>query len=673
MVGIRYAAGNKFKVTLRTSIPSAPTDEQLVAIAAEANAVISSNATVTIFERSKAEAEADYADTMYDSHHHPQNTPENLALAWIPGSCLSLLESSDAPIVRATGCLGQLSVSAAKFNKKKRQVEFSCELANAAEGDAQCVNDCAGAAVPSDTLTPAAIAGLTDDAGVQRALAAMAEEKAGADAADAADPTKKKKAEKKAKKEKKAAASAPKDAPVAPAVMEEAKEGGAGAAPVVDALTDALQKLPEDVLAALVSMTDAERSVKILEASTAQQEKAAGGDKVTPWEVEAGGDDGIDYDKLIVQFGSERIEPDMIERFERLTGRKPHRFLRRGLFFSHRELDVILDLFEAGKKFYLYTGRGPSSEALHMGHMIPFQFTQWLQEVFDAPLVIQLTDDEKFLWKPIELEECHRLAYANTKDIIAVGFDETKTFIFSDLDYMGHMYPNVVRIQKMVTDSTARGIFGFVNSDCIGKHAFPAIQAAPSFSTSFPIPLKGFKGMPCLIPCAIDQDPYFRMTRDVAPRLGFPKPALIHAKFFPALQGAKSKMSASDANSAVYVTDEPKKILKKINRAFSGAPEKKEDHIANGADTEVSERFQMHVHATGGGCPFVAWCARRFLPLARIDTVCSCATRTHHSCRVSTKQNHSRHYIRSPTTTQLPTTLSTFQRNSGYQIRHIAH
>jgi tryptophanyl-tRNA synthetase len=25
--------------------------------------------------------------------------------------------------------------------------------------------------------------------------------------------------------------------------------------------------------------------------------------------------------------------------------------------------------------------------------------TQWLQEAFDVPLVIQMTDDEKFLWK----------------------------------------------------------------------------------------------------------------------------------------------------------------------------------------------------------------------------------------------------------------------------------
>lgn len=59
-----------------------------------------------------------------------------------------------------------------------------------------------------------------------------------------------------------------------------------------------------------------------------------------------------------------------------------------------------------------------------------------LQDVFDVPLVVQLTDDEKFLWKDLTLEETHRLSYENAKDIIACGFDVNKTFIFSDLDYM---------------------------------------------------------------------------------------------------------------------------------------------------------------------------------------------------------------------------------------------
>lgn len=55
------------------------------------------------------------------------------------------------------------------------------------------------------------------------------------------------------------------------------------------------------------------------------------------------------------------------------------------------ELNLILDRYEQGKPFYLYTGRGPSSDSMHLGHMIPFVFTQWLQDVFDCPLVVQLT------------------------------------------------------------------------------------------------------------------------------------------------------------------------------------------------------------------------------------------------------------------------------------------
>ena len=48
-----------------------------------------------------------------------------------------------------------------------------------------------------------------------------------------------------------------------------------------------------------------------------------------------------------------------------------------------------------------------------------------------------MTDDEKFLWKDLPLEEANRLAYENAKDIIACGFDMNKTFIFSNMDYMG--------------------------------------------------------------------------------------------------------------------------------------------------------------------------------------------------------------------------------------------
>ena len=151
----------------------------------------------------------------------------------------------------------------------------------------------------------------------------------------------------------------------------------------------------------------------------------------------------------------------------------------------------------------------------------------------------------------------------------------------------------MIDIMKHVTFNQVKGIFGFDGSSNIGKIMFPAVQAAPSFSSSFPFIFGGKKDVTCLIPCAIDQDPYFRMTRDVAPVLKFKKPALLHSTFFPALQGAQTKMSASDANSSIFLSDTPKQIKNKINKyAFSGGGVTVEEHREKGGNCDVDISYQ---------------------------------------------------------------------------------
>lgn len=321
--------------------------------------------------------------------------------------------------------------------------------------------------------------------------------------------------------------------------------------------------------------------------------------KITPWEVEGavvdGESVGIDYDKLITQFGTKKITEETMDRFREVTGHEPHHFMRKGMFFSERDLNRILDLYEHGEEFFLYTGRGPSSDSMHLGHMIPFLFTKWLQEVFDVPLVIELTDDEKFLFKPkLTIDDVKKFAKENAKDIISVGFNPENTFIFSDLEYMNPaFYETVVRVSRQITTSTARAVFGFQDSDCIGKLHFASIQIATAFPSSFPDILGLPPKTPCLIPCAIDQDPYFRVCRDVADKLKFSKPSLIHSRFFPALQGSTTKMSASDENTAIFMTDTPKQIQKKINKyAFSGGQVTVEDHRRLGGNPDVDVAFQ---------------------------------------------------------------------------------
>ncbi|WVQ69206.1 tryptophan-tRNA ligase [Kwoniella botswanensis] len=339
--------------------------------------------------------------------------------------------------------------------------------------------------------------------------------------------------------------------------------------------------------------------------------------KVTPFDVEGevdadGKDLGIDYDKLTKRFGASLISQELLDRFERLTGQKPHPLLRRGTFYSHRDFNLILDRYEKGQPFYLYTGRGPSSDSMHMGHLIPFMFTAYLQRVFNVPLVIQVTDDEKYLLerdikkqaelmkkikgkKPLDLlRHYKKMGQDNIKDIIACGFIPEKTFIFSDLANVGGaFYENVVLMAKTITQSQSRNVFGFTDSDNIGMFHFAAVQATPSFSNSFPQIFGARDDIPALIPCAIDQDPYFLLTRDAADKLHYKKPALLHSKFLPALQGAGTKMSASKENTAIFMTDDPKKIAKKIkSHAFSGGGATQEEHRSKGGNPDVDIAYQ---------------------------------------------------------------------------------
>lgn len=269
-----------------------------------------------------------------------------------------------------------------------------------------------------------------------------------------------------------------------------------------------------------------------------KEEIKAGGeeDLVTAFTIQAATDKGVDYEKLLVKFGCTAMNQDLKDKIEALTGVKAHRFIRRDIFYAHRDLDLILNRYEQGKLFYLYTGRGPSAEAMHMGHAIPFIFNKWMQDAFDVPLVIQITDDEKFMYRPeLDYEKVLKMAVSNIKDIIAFGFDPEKTFIFQDTEYIQYLYPNTIKVQKNVTLNQLKGVFGFGDSDPVGKYAYPPIQAVPAFCNTFPHIFGKRKDIPSLIPCAIDQDPYFRMTRDVAVKLKYEKTATFYSKFFPAL------------------------------------------------------------------------------------------------------------------------------------------
>jgi tryptophanyl-tRNA synthetase len=147
-----------------------------------------------------------------------------------------------------------------------------------------------------------------------------------------------------------------------------------------------------------------------------------------------------------------------------------------------------------------------------------------------------------------------------------------------------------IRIAKHITFSTVKAVFGFKNSTNIGMTFFPSMQAVPCF---LPSVLKK-KNIPCLIPAAIDQDPYWRgIAREIAPKLGFYKPAQIHSKFIPGL-GAGGKMSASEPETAIFTVDTPEVAHKKIMNSFTGGGATIKEQKENGGKPEICPIYQYY-------------------------------------------------------------------------------
>tara|TARA_Y100000034_G_scaffold55185_1_gene67644 strand:+ start:1719 stop:2840 length:1122 start_codon:yes stop_codon:yes gene_type:complete len=303
--------------------------------------------------------------------------------------------------------------------------------------------------------------------------------------------------------------------------------------------------------------------------------------EVTPWNVSG----QVDYERLVKEFGLSKIDPALIKRIKKHT-KELHPMLERGFFFAHRDLNWILDEYEKGNKFFLYTGRAPSGP-VHLGHAMIWDFTKWLQDKFDVELWFQFPDEEKFLFKDIKFEEVEKNLHENMLDVIALGFDPKKTHFLIDTKHADLMYKPACQVSKKITFSMVRAAFGLTERSNIGSIFYTSMQAVPAFLPSI---LKD-KKIPCLIPHAVDQDPHFRLTRDILPKLGYYKPASVQSSFLPPLTGVAGKMSSSSSNS-ILMTDTPKEVEKKIKKyAFSGGRDTIEEHRKKGGNPDVDISF----------------------------------------------------------------------------------
>lgn len=297
--------------------------------------------------------------------------------------------------------------------------------------------------------------------------------------------------------------------------------------------------------------------------------------KLTPFESN---DLEIDYEKLIKEFGTDPIST--VKNLPNTFGFQKGfvKDLKNGMILSHRDFDKFMDDLQNKRKVSILTGFNASG-SIHLGHYITFKIVLDLQKRYNIPVFIPLSDDESYVTKKIENQkEGLQNAKLITSQLIAMGYDQKLTKIFIHQMYT-KIYNLAIKLSTKTTMSTIRAIYGFDDSTNPGLMFYPIIQAADIL-----LPQEILGPHRTLVLIGIDQDPHVRLARDIAEKLGYVKPAALHAKYVPGLKGGK--MSKSLQGSAIFFDEKPEIAAKYVMNALTGGRETAEEQRKHGADVD---------------------------------------------------------------------------------------
>ncbi len=282
-----------------------------------------------------------------------------------------------------------------------------------------------------------------------------------------------------------------------------------------------------------------------------------------------------DNEKLVSQFQAKR--------FSSLKEFPDFYTFDKGLFYSHRDFDTFFERLKKGEKSAIVSGLNPSG-TLQLGHKAVFDTNLLFQKKYGIPVFIPLSDDESYVAKKVDSRmDAVKHGVNLIIDILAFGFDPKLTKVVFDF-YFTDIFSTAMNLSRHVTMSEIKAVYGYLNEDNVGLHFYPTIQSA---HVLLPQISYGIKNV--LVPIGADEDSHLRLCRDIASRMGYNKPAILHARFMPGIDGLK--MSKSRPESAIFLHDTPESVSKKISRAFSGGRDTVEEHRKLGGNPDIDISF----------------------------------------------------------------------------------
>ncbi len=288
-----------------------------------------------------------------------------------------------------------------------------------------------------------------------------------------------------------------------------------------------------------------------------------------------------DYERLYQEFG---IEP-----FKPLLSQIPNQSaaMRRGVIFGHRDFGRVLKARNNHEEFAVMSGIKPTGE-FHLGTLQTAREVIYFQQQ-GATAFYCIADVEAYEDNRIPFERSQRYAVGNVADLLALGFDPKKGYIYQQ-SRETRVKDLAIMFGRGVTLATMKAIYGERH---MGLYISALIQAGDILLPQ----LKDFGGpKPTVVPVGIDQDPHLRLTRDLAfkfrQRYDFIPPSSTYHKLIKSLDGSP-KMSKRDPMSYFTLEEKPEIIEKKISNAFTGGRPTAEEQRRLGANPDICPIYDL--------------------------------------------------------------------------------
>jgi len=290
-----------------------------------------------------------------------------------------------------------------------------------------------------------------------------------------------------------------------------------------------------------------------------------------------------DYSKLFDLFGIEPTE-SIASRFPR-----PHRYLRRGIDFGHRDLQKILQALEEGGNYAVMSGIKPTGD-FHLGSKMTAEEIVYFQSLSrKARAFYCIADVEAYADNGIPLDKSVEIAVDNVADILALGLDPDRAYIYkqsteSKVSNLAFIF------SRGVTRATLEAIYG---EKPFGLYLSALVQAADILMPE----LSEFGGpKPVIVPVGADQDPHIRLTRDLARRyqeqFRFILPGAVYHKLIRSLSG-EVKMSKRDPMSLLTLNDPPELAERKVLNCLTGGRSTAEEQRRLGGEIQKCVNYEL--------------------------------------------------------------------------------